>query len=51
MAKMFTEKVFDSYKSYEYELAGRKLVIENGKMAGLANGSVLVRRLQPRHHP
>ena len=43
MAKMFTEKVFDNYKTYEYELAGRKLVIENGKMAGLANGSVLVR--------
>ena len=43
MAKMFTEKVFDNYKTYEYELAGRKLVVENGKMAGLANGSVLVR--------
>ncbi|MBQ3589969.1 MAG: polyribonucleotide nucleotidyltransferase, partial [Clostridia bacterium] len=43
MAQMFTEKVFDNYKTYEYELAGRKLVIENGKMAGLANGSVLVR--------
>ena len=43
MTKMFTEKVFDNYKTYEYELAGRKLVVENGKMAGLANGSVLVR--------
>ena len=43
MSKMFTEKVFDNYKTYEYELAGRKLVIESGKMAGLANGSVLVR--------
>ena len=31
------------FKSYETELAGRKLVIETGKMAGLANGSVLVR--------
>ena len=30
-------------KTYETELAGRKLVIETGKMAGLANGSVLVR--------
>ena len=43
MTKMFTEKTFDNYKTYEYELAGRKLVIESGKMAGLANGSVLVR--------
>lgn len=25
------------FKSYETELAGRKLVIETGKMAGLAN--------------
>ncbi|MBQ8739230.1 MAG: polyribonucleotide nucleotidyltransferase [Clostridia bacterium] len=40
---MFQEKVFDNYKTYEYELAGRKLVVESGKMAGLANGSVLVR--------
>ena len=31
------------YKMYETELAGRKLVLETGKMAGLANGSVLVR--------
>ncbi len=31
------------FKKYETELAGRKLVIETGKMAGLANGSVLVR--------
>ena len=30
-------------KTYETELAGRKLVLETGKMAGLANGSVLVR--------
>ena len=30
-------------KTYETELAGRKLVVETGKMAGLANGSVLVR--------
>ena len=30
-------------KVYETELAGRKLSIETGKMAGLANGSVLVR--------
>ncbi|MBR0350894.1 MAG: polyribonucleotide nucleotidyltransferase [Clostridia bacterium] len=31
------------FKTYETELAGRKLVIETGKLAGLANGSVLVR--------
>ena len=31
------------FKTYETELAGRKLVIETGKMAGFANGSVLVR--------
>ena len=31
------------FKSYETELAGRKLVLETGKMSGLANGSVLVR--------
>ena len=31
------------FKTYETELAGRKLVIETGKLAGLSNGSVLVR--------
>ena len=31
------------FKSFETELAGRKLVIETGKMAGLANGSALIR--------
>ena len=31
------------FKSYETELAGRKLTLETGKLAGLANGSVLVR--------
>jgi len=31
------------FKTYKTELSGRKLVIETGKMAGLANGSVLVR--------
>ena len=31
------------FKTYSMELAGRTLTIENGKMAGLANGSVLVR--------
>ena len=31
------------FKSYSMELAGRTLTIETGKMAGLANGSVLVK--------
>lgn len=31
------------FKTYSMELAGRTLTIENGKMAGLANGSVLVK--------
>ena len=35
--------MFENYKTYSYDFAGRPLVIETGKMAGLANGSVLVR--------
>ncbi len=31
------------YKTFEMELAGRKLIIETGKLAEQANGSVLVR--------
>ncbi len=31
------------FKAFETELAGRKLVIESGKIAELANGSVMVR--------
>ena len=31
------------FKTYEMNLAGRKLVVETGKMAGLASGSCLVR--------
>ena len=31
------------FKTFETELAGRKLIIENGKIAELANGSVIVR--------
>ncbi len=34
---------FKNYKTFNYTLAGRPLVIETGKMAGLANGSVFVR--------
>ena len=39
---MFTHKQFDTH-SFETTLGGRSLVIETGKMAGLANGSCLVR--------
>ena len=35
--------MFENYKVFEYELAGRPLVIETGKMAGLANGSCMVK--------
>ncbi|MBQ7826984.1 MAG: polyribonucleotide nucleotidyltransferase [Clostridia bacterium] len=35
--------MFENFKKFQYELAGRPLVIETGKMAGLANGSCLVR--------
>ena len=35
--------MFEKYKTFSYDFAGRPLVIETGKMAGLANGSVLVR--------
>ena len=34
---------FKNHKVYEYTLAGRPLVIETGKLAGLANGSCLIR--------
>ena len=34
---------FKNYKVFRYTFAGRPLVIETGKMAGLANGSVLIR--------
>ena len=36
-------KTFDDHKVFTYELAGRPLVVETGKIAGLANGSALVR--------
>ena len=35
-------KTFDNYKVYEYEFAGRPLVVKTGKIAGLANGSVMI---------
>ena len=35
--------MFENYRVFEYTLAGRPLKIETGKMAGLANGSCMVR--------
>ena len=35
--------MFENYRVFNYEYAGRPLVVETGKMAGLANGSALVR--------
>lgn len=35
--------MFENYHVYETELAGRKLTVETGKVAQLANGSCLVR--------
>ena len=35
--------MFENYKVYHYTYAGRELVVETGKVAGLANGSCLVR--------
>ncbi len=34
---------FKNFKVWETEFAGRKFTLETGKMAGLSNGSVLVR--------
>ena len=36
-------KMFENFKTFSYELAGRPLVIETGKLAQLAGGSCLVR--------
>ncbi|MFQ9149644.1 MAG: polyribonucleotide nucleotidyltransferase [Eubacteriales bacterium] len=35
--------MFENYKVFNYTFAGRPLVVETGKLAGLANGSCLVR--------
>ena len=35
--------MFENYKKFTYEFAGRPLVVETGKMAQLANGSCLIR--------
>ena len=35
--------MFENYKVFNYEFCGRPLVVETGKLAGLANGSCLIR--------
>ena len=34
---------FKNFKVWETELAGRKLTLETGKMAGLANAAIMAR--------
>ena len=41
--KISSEMKFKNFKTFNYTLAGRPLVVETGKIAGLANGSCLVR--------
>ena len=38
-----SQMVFRNYKQFRYTFAGRPLIVETGKMAGLANGSVFVK--------
>ena len=42
---------FKNYKVFKYTYAGRPLVIETGKMAGLANGSVLTVEMMAKMMP
>ena len=35
--------IYEHYRTFETEFAGRKVVVETGKFAGLANGSCVVR--------
>ena len=37
--------VFDSYKVFETELAGRPLVVKTGKTTQLANGSFIINEI------
>ncbi len=39
----YKEMEFSSYRTFETEFAGQKVVFETGKMCGLSNGSVLVK--------
>ena len=38
-----SQMVFRNYKQFRYTFAGRPLIVETGKMAGLANGSVFIK--------
>ena len=35
--------MFENYRTFETDFAGRKLVVETGKLAQLANGACLIR--------
>ena len=35
--------MFENFSTFSFEFAGRPLTVETGKMAGLANGSCLIR--------
>ena len=37
------KKMFENYRTFSCEIAGRPLIVETGKIAQLANGSALVR--------
>ena len=39
----YKENEFTSYRVFETEFSGQKVVFETGKMCGLSNGSVLVK--------
>ena len=43
MSNISSPLEFKNFKKFHYTLAGRPLVIETGKVAGLANGSCMVR--------
>ena len=42
MSTIVTQRQFPRYHKYEMELAGRPLTLEAGKLAELANASVMV---------
>ena len=35
--------MFENYRVFETEFAGKKFVVETGKMCGLSNGSCMIR--------
>ena len=42
MSTIINQRQFPGYRKYEMELAGRPLTLEVGKLAELANASVMV---------